>query len=425
MPLAAMVSRSILSAVIVSGRGMADVGREFVPNAPGILAYEVLVPPTRADNLASDNDAALLRDMLATGIEGGGTAGGGRRRAPPPAAPTPDIASILEHVTTTPCECAEDVARAPGAPCASPAMLQSIIDFVVAIGAPLEASPSATKASTKTPGGTAGDPAADPAADPALLPTAATPEAAAVRAAAAALGCASESCVLAHPRFQRLAGLPPGAARAELEARFKAAGPRDTLALTSNFNLDGTLCRWARVYPEFFPCPFAMMDFDRNGDLFGTVRLPEVLEGRVSVDLGPPLGRVTRPATVFGCVVNTDTSHGDGKHWTAVFVDCRAPDGEPWTVEYFNSAGNPPPRAMAAWMERTRADLAEWRAGRGPVEAVPVTDVDHQESMTECGLYALYYIRRRLEGAPYTDFCEAPIPDAAMTAFRPHVFRAS
>jgi hypothetical protein len=131
-------------------------------------------------------------------------------------------------------------------------------------------------------------------------------------------------------------------------------------------------------------------------------------------------------------VINTDTSSGPGKHWVAVFVDCRPAPDEPWTVEYFNSAGRPPPKAMVGWMERRRAQLAAYRgqlpSSRGhvcDVIAVPVTDMDHQESQTECGLYALFYIRRRLEGTPYSFFFSQLVPDAAMTAFRAHVFRAA
>ena len=77
---------------------------------------------------------------------------------------------------------------------------------------------------------------------------------------------------------------------------------------------------------------------------------------------------------------------------------------------------------MVAWLERTRGRLAAL-PGAPPVRVVAVTDMAHQRSQTECGLYALYYIRRRLEGAPYCDFFETRVPDAAMTAFRQHCFR--
>src|SRR5208282_3841045 len=107
-------------------------------------------------------------------------------------------------------------------------------------------------------------------------------------------------------------------------------------------------------FPEFYPCPFAMMDFDSTREAFATVDLADVLRGAEPADLGPGVGAVRRPASCFGCVVNTDNSTSPGKHWVAVFVDCRAPPGEPWTVEYFNSVGRPPPKPMAKWMERSR-----------------------------------------------------------------------
>jgi len=344
-----------------------------------------------------------------------GAAGRGRRADG--AALDADSRKALAGLTTTTDECAEDVERAPGTPCASKRVTKAIAAF-------------------------AGDvpPAAAPAGagEAALLPTAPTPEAEAVRAAAAALGCDSESCVVTHPVFRRYVVernvVPEAALDLELETRFKAPGPRDSKGLLSNYNIDETLRRWARVFPEFHPCPFAMMDFERNGDRFGQIELPDVLAGRAPVDLGPGFGVVRRPASCFGCVLNTDTSSGPGKHWVAVFVDARPGPGEPWSVEYFNSAGNPPPKPVVRWMERARAQLAEYRAalpasrdreaGRDVV-SVPVTDVDHQESQTECGLYALYYIRRRLEGVPYPFFFEQLVPDDAMTAFRAHVFRSA
>jgi len=319
----------------------------------------------------------------------------------------------LKGLTTDCSECAEDVNRRPGDPCASQNILDAVVAFVDEFAVP-----------------------AAPAAEASLLPTAATVESEAVRNAAAFTGCQNESCLYRTPVFQQFVvsrGLVPGprALKRELEIRFKAGGPRDSLDLLSNYNLDETLQRWGRVFPTFFPCPFAMMDFDSNGDYFGEASLPAILEGRVSADLGTE--RVRRPFTCFGCIVNTDTSSGPGKHWVAVFVDCRPGGSDPWTVEYFNSAGRPPPKPMIKWMERTADQLAEHRSSKaGPltpkgvaVTTVAVTDVDHQESQTECGLYALFYIRRRLEGAPYQVFFEQLVPDAAMTEFRKHVFRAS
>jgi hypothetical protein len=270
------------------------------------------------------------------------------------------------------------------------------------------------------------------AAPEGLLPTSTAEGGHTVLEAAGVLGCNSESCVIAHPTFRSFVAnnklLPRAALDLELATRYKAEGPRSSLALLSNYNIDDTLHRWAVVFPEFFPCPFAMMDFDATGEPFAVLDMADIFAGRVSADLGPGVGLVRRPFKCFGCVVNTDNSSGPGKHWVAVFVDARPGPGGAWSVEYFNSAGRPPVKNMIRWMERTRARLVEYRLSLGDVGAVasvPVTDVDHQLSQTECGLYALYYIRCRLQGHPYTFFERQRIPDDAMTAFRAHVFRGS
>jgi hypothetical protein len=287
-------------------------------------------------------------------------------------------------------------------------------------------------------GNASGDASGNASGD-SLLPTADTPEAAVVREAAAVLGCSSESCVLMKLRQRRL--VSEHDIRAEFARRFKPAGPRDSRALLSNSNIDGVLRRWADEFPDFCPCPFAMADFETNGDAFASADPAQLrLDGEAR----------GAPCRTFACVHNTDISSGPGIHWVAVFVDMRPEPAGPgqWSVEYFNSAGRPPARPIIRWMERVRAQLvaarAQLAAGKGlpaedaagnplpaegaagTVETRAVTSVAHQKSQTECGPYALYYIRRRLEGAPVDEFADPlrRVPDAAMEEFRRHLFRA-
>lgn len=288
-------------------------------------------------------------------------------------------------VSTSEDECLECVNRAPGMPCASETMVNIIRDFVVNQNIPPESLNSAK---------------------------------AVMGVAKKMLGRETEVGVLTHPDIKSyiVEVLPKNALTAELETRFKPAGPRDSCGLLSNNHIDNVLQRWARVFPGFYPCPFAMMDFDTNGDPFGRLNLLDIMDGNEHVYLGPALGHVKRKCDSFGCVVNTDVSSGPGKHWVAVFVDLV--NG---TIEYFNSAGNPPPKVMTKWKERTRAVLAT----RLPnAKTIAVTSVRHQKSNTECGLYSLYYIRHRLEGTPYTHFVDNLIPDDVMIKFRKHVFRS-
>lgn len=307
-------------------------------------------------------------------------------------APAIDTEVVLQRVRTDTGECAEAAGCAPGQPCSSQRVVSAIRSFV-----------GSTEPQT---------------------------DASVVKQAANILGCGSESCVVAHPRFRVHAqevGVKSDHLDAELSRRFKPKGPRDTTQLLSNFNIDEVLQGWAVVFPKFYNFCFNMMDFERVGGSLARIDVADILEGRAPQDLGKMGGVVRRPCDTFACVLNTDVSTGRGKHWVAVFGDCRG-RGE-WTVEYFNSAGNPPPAPVTRWLENSAASLTRLRAqnskkyGAAGATPLPLTDVRHQDSQTECGIYTLYFIRRRLEGGSFSEFQGARIPDDAMIEFRQHLFR--
>lgn len=318
----------------------------------------------------------------------------------------PEVADPLNKVSTTESECAGDFGtKSAGGACSSRTVLRTVRDFVISEGA---IQPSTAKLNASE----------------------------LIDAAASVLDCgcgstkaASEACVVSHPRVASFVVETQGGEGAlkhkdEVTRAFKPPGPREGTALLSNFNIDDVAQRWGREFPQFFNCPFSMMDFERESYLFGRVNLMDVFRGEVTqMVYNPDTPRqpaaTRRKCNTFGCVLNTDVSTGKGKHWVCVFVDMRG-DKE-WTVEYFNSAGNPPPQPMVRWMERAAHELSQGRPG-GQAKAVAVSSVCHQKSRTECGLYVLYYIRSRLEGVPWSHFAEWTVPDAAMTEFRRHLF---
>jgi len=236
-------------------------------------------------------------------------------------------------------------------------------------------------------------------------------------------------------------------------ASFKTRGPHDSTELLSNINIDAVLSRWAAEFNGFFNCQFSMMDFHEVPTQFGKISLANVMAGKVALNIGPNAQNVYRPADCFACVLNTDFSGGGGKHWVCVFVDCRPGVGKPWTIEYFNSTGNPPCSNIIKWMENAKEVLTIYRkkccvSGTASdavrsgvkestdcseeiapgtmreVKAFPVSNVCHQESNTECGLYALFYIRARLTGHSYEVFRNERIKDADMILFRQYIFRS-
>jgi len=245
------------------------------------------------------------------------------------------------------------------------------------------------------------------------------------------LGCSSESCVVTHGAFkkhaEKTAGLSRGALKADVEKNFKASGPRDSTALLSNFNIDGTLQRWAESYPDFYNYSFNMMDFEEVGDTLARISPVDILKGEAPQLVGAPPRTVRRKCRRFACVLNTDKSSGRGLHWLVLFGDCSGGPGADWWIVYFNSAGNPPTKQATKWMEKSAAALREYRKNtlkeEGNTITIPLTNVRHQNSQTECGLYSLYCIRRFLDGGQPSDFQKGRIPDKDMTEFRKHVFR--
>jgi hypothetical protein len=232
------------------------------------------------------------------------------------------------------------------------------------------------------------------------------------------LGCTDESCVVAHP------AMSGAISDVEIEARFKPSGPRNTLRLTSNFNLDETLWQWAAEFPTFFPYPFTPIDFYETRSELVQWSLPDVLIGRIPTQIAADK-KIGRKNTTAACIINTGASNTAGKHWVCVFVDCRHNQPHrPWTVEYWNSAGNPPPPNVITWLEEARQSLITFR-GNQNVETKWITKVRHQEKDTECGLYVLLYIRLRLRDVSAASFLRKPIGDDEVAALRKMVFRST
>lgn len=234
---------------------------------------------------------------------------------------------------------------------------------------------------------------------------------------AGAGACSSESCRVR--KFMADAG-------AILDAYFKPAGPRETTELLCNENIDSVLAQWRVEFPAFEPFPFAMIDTTERHTTHPLTAAASPC-ARANRACFPRL--LAEGARAFACVLNTDHIGRGGLHWFAVFVDARGTGDAPWTIEYFNSSGRPPHTNVVRWMARARSLLAQAREsntaayGAGPVESVRVSRIQHQRSQTECGLYALYYIRCRLDGVEYARFARGAVSDSLMYEFRRHVFR--
>ncbi|MCK4968193.1 MAG: hypothetical protein KAS12_03990 [Candidatus Aenigmarchaeota archaeon] len=217
------------------------------------------------------------------------------------------------------------------------------------------------------------------------------------------LKCDNESCVLKTLECKLGANI----VRDEFEKRFLPEGPKNTDDLLSNIDIDMTLRQWSLVHKNFFPFPFAMIDFASYGHPIATIDIEQMRRDKISC---------------FAVVINTDIMSGPGKHWVAIFGDMRGLDE--WTLEFFNSSGNSPGFEIVDWMSKTAMKMAiVAQPDILKVKYFQTGELRHQQSKTECGVYSLYYIYSRICGIPYSYFATTRIKDVDMYKFRKELFR--
>lgn len=258
--------------------------------------------------------------------------------------------------------------------------------------------------------------------DQELLPSDGSYDSIMIRRLAVALDCSSEYCILENPDIENVLGSD---VIEQEKKRFKVKGPRHI-----NEGTDGdchsyeTLVKWSKVFTFFHPLKHA---------IYGK----EIRENELSVDKIMKLVETKYPdIRVIVADLTIDVGNGTNSwHSIVLLIDLRDVDS-PWTVEFFDSIGKPPPDFLIKIMEDLRKRLEVFKNTKATkawdkkmfftdntVETIPVTNKRrNQTSFSECGMHSLIYIRRRLEGISYKMFYHYKIPDSFAKEFRRMVF---
>lgn len=243
-----------------------------------------------------------------------------------------------------------------------------------------------------------------------------------IQAAKEKLQCDTEMCILEALEPQ----IGSNIVRAEISSSFKVKGGPTDNKLLSNVNIDKVMQVYAKKFPGFYPFNFNMRNYASYSFVNGrTISSPDSLATIQFMDLFTGLHDGTK-YNCAGCIINTDVYQGEGKHWMALFADARGvPDT--WTIEFFNSAGNRPTPEWVNWQVKTKNQMidlinSESSGYNKQPRILDVCHIRHQQSMTECGLYSLFYIYARLHQVPPEYFVKTPIPDQLMFEFRQNIF---
>ncbi len=193
----------------------------------------------------------------------------------------------------------------------------------------------------------------------------------------------------------------------------------------NNTEIDTVQYQFMNSYPGYYYSNIHMIDFgmfhpathnhiDYDPPALKDINFPSELKGKSNIF------NSNDKLKYYGVVVNTDISSGGGIHWFAIFMDFTK---TPITIEYFNSSGYDIKNKQ---FKRFFIDLAnDISTELRPCEFVKVSDIQHQKSSTSnCGVYALYYIWKRLGGESIEFFRQNKIEDDHIVLFRKYFFRS-
>lgn len=194
-----------------------------------------------------------------------------------------------------------------------------------------------------------------------------------------------------------------------IKNNIKLDGPADSQALLHNENIDSILDQMCARHTKMLHLPYHMINFDeRNTPMKKINLLTDVIE---------------KDYTTMCVVLNTDVYGNKGIHWFCIFCDFRSTgsSNNPFTIEYFNSSGNKPGITVTDWMARNKYAIEENK--KYNCRIVHTSKFRHQyDTETECGVYCLYYIHKRINGTNI-DYFNDRIADSDMIDFRKLLFR--
>jgi hypothetical protein len=111
----------------------------------------------------------------------------------------------------------------------------------------------------------------------------------------------------------------------------------------------------------------------------------------------------------IGIIFNTDPHTKSGAHWIALFINAKKKK-----IVYMDSYGDKPPKEINALAKRIQIQSSKL----GEQYEYVKTNMRHQYSNSECGMYCLYFIIQSLKDKSWTYFNNHRISDKKMKKLR-------
>jgi len=109
-----------------------------------------------------------------------------------------------------------------------------------------------------------------------------------------------------------------------------------------------------------------------------------------------------------GIIFNKDSHNQPGTHWVSVFID-----NVNKTVDYFDSLGESPNKNICSFLKNFNLKTYKYNFNK----------IVHQKGGSQCGVYACFFLKKRLEGTTMEYINKQIVSDKMMIDYRKEIFR--
>lgn len=120
----------------------------------------------------------------------------------------------------------------------------------------------------------------------------------------------------------------------------------------------------------------------------------------------------------IGIVFNTDPSTKSGEHWISMYIDLGKHNSDNYGIYYFDSYGRQPSKEVKELINNI-LDQGE-KCNRKSLYFY--NDYSYQKENSQCGMYAIHFIKKMLEGLTFEEYLNTKLNDQFMIKLRNQYF---
>ena len=182
--------------------------------------------------------------------------------------------------------------------------------------------------------------------------------------------------------------------------------------------------KWIKDYNEWLStfeiedCLEQHMKSDKNFYFYGAVPIDFnkcSVSDLCSFDMKK---HIDKNESKIGIVFNTDPSTKSGEHWISLYMDLGKHNNDNYGIYYFDSFGNKPSKEIMELIKKVINQGEKYN--RKPLYFY--NDYSYQKRNSQCGMYAIHFIKKMLEGLSFEEYLNTKLNDQLMIDLRNEYF---